>query len=124
MSGDKKVGECKWFNSKKGFGFITPADGSEDVFVHQSEIKAEGFRSLREKEPVEYETVIDENSRVKATNVTGPNGAYVQGAPKPQPRFYNNREGGDNSQGGGQQDGGYRPRGGRGGYRRDQQSPQ
>ena len=112
---------CVRFNSKKGFGFITPADGSEDVFVHQSAIKAEGFRSLAEKEPVEYETVVDENGRLKAANVTGPQGSYVQGAPKP--RFYDRDggEGGGGGGGGGRGDGGGygapRPRGGgRGGY--------
>jgi cold shock CspA family protein len=83
MSAAKLQGTCKWFNSKKGFGFITPADGSEDVFVHQSAIHAEGFRSLAESEPVEYNVAQDENGRVKALNVTGPNGAFVRGAPKP-----------------------------------------
>jgi len=87
----RKSGECKWFNSKKGFGFITAVDGSEDVFVHQSAIHAEGFRSLAEKEPVEYETAIDDKGRVKALNVTGPAGAHVKGAPKPRPRFFNRR---------------------------------
>jgi cold shock CspA family protein len=111
------------FNSKKGFGFITPADGSEDVFVHQSAIKAEGFRSLAEKEPVEYETVQDENGRLKAANVTGPQGGFVQGAPKPQFRSYGDRDegggggggGGGYGGGGGGGDYGSRPRG-RGGY--------
>jgi len=90
----KLSGECKWFNSKKGFGFITPKDGSEDVFVHQSAILAEGFRSLAEKEPVEYELAKDESGRAKAINVTGPSGANVKGAPKPRPRYYR-KDGGD-----------------------------
>jgi cold shock CspA family protein len=99
----KKTGECKWFNSKKGFGFITPSDGSEEVFVHQSAIHAEGFRSLAEKEPVEYDTAVDDNGRIKALNVTGPGGAVVKGAPKPRPRFNNNRDfnGGSDNNGGG-----------------------
>ena len=40
------TGTVKWFNAQKGFGFITPEDGSDEIFVHQSEIKANGFRSL------------------------------------------------------------------------------
>jgi cold shock protein len=47
-------GTVKWFNDAKGFGFITPEDGSKDVFVHQSAIVANGFRSLSENDQVEF----------------------------------------------------------------------
>eukprot|EP00978_Attheya_sp_CCMP212_P015407 scaffold39774_cov46-Attheya_sp.AAC.4 len=65
----------------KGFGFIVPDDESGDVFVHQTAIKVEGFRSLGDGERVEFDTVIDENGRTKAINVTGPEGGSPQGAP-------------------------------------------
>jgi cold shock CspA family protein len=74
-------GTVKWFNTMKGFGFIQPEDGSTDVFVHQSSIKMEGFRSLADGESVEYQVEIDDSGRKKASSVTGPNGADVQGAP-------------------------------------------
>lgn len=74
-------GTVKWFDSIKGFGFIVPDDGGRDVFVHQSEIKADGFRSLAAEEAVEYQVITDKDGRVKAIQVTGPNGAAVQGAP-------------------------------------------
>jgi CspA family cold shock protein len=48
------VGHVKWFDSKKGYGFILSTD-SRDVFVHYSSIESDGFRSLREGEQVEYE---------------------------------------------------------------------
>ena len=79
---DLKTGTVKWFNSQKGFGFIVPdSEGEDDVFVHQSVIKAERFRSLAEGEAVEYK-IVSENGRMKASDVTGPGGAYVQGAPR------------------------------------------
>jgi CspA family cold shock protein len=49
------TGTVKWFNDSKGFGFITPEDGSADVFAHFSAIKSEGFRSLAEGQQVTYE---------------------------------------------------------------------
>jgi CspA family cold shock protein len=49
------TGIVKWFNAKKGFGFITPDDGSEDLFVHFSEIKMDGYATLEEGQKVQFE---------------------------------------------------------------------
>jgi len=80
----KEAGRVKFFDATKGFGFITPNAGGDDVFVHQTAIYAQGFRSLAEGEEVEYDLATDEKKGGKkfASNVTGPNGAYVQGAPR------------------------------------------
>jgi CspA family cold shock protein len=48
-------GTVKWFNADKGFGFITPEDGGDDLFVHHSEIRMSGYASLDEGQQVEYE---------------------------------------------------------------------
>jgi len=48
-------GTVKWFNGDKGFGFITPDDGAKDVFVHFSEIRGSGFRTLAENQRVQFE---------------------------------------------------------------------
>ena len=61
-------GTVKWFNDAKGYGFIVPTDGSPDVFVHQSDIQTEGFRSLNEGDRVEFE-VMQGDKGPKATNV-------------------------------------------------------
>jgi cold shock protein len=47
-------GTVKWFNADKGYGFIAPDDGTDDVFVHHSAIQADGFRSLQDNQRVEY----------------------------------------------------------------------
>jgi len=50
-----QTGHVKWFNAAKGFGFITPDDGSSDVFVHHSAIDIKGYRTLNEGDAVEFE---------------------------------------------------------------------
>jgi CspA family cold shock protein len=49
------VGTVKWFNATKGYGFITPDGGGEDLFVHQTEIQMSGYRELAEGQRVEFE---------------------------------------------------------------------
>ena len=53
----RTTGTVKWFNDDKGFGFITPENGTKDVFVHHSAIQGQGFKSLAEGERVEFEVV-------------------------------------------------------------------
>jgi CspA family cold shock protein len=62
-------GTVKWFNSDKGYGFITPDDGSEDLFVHHTAIIGSGFKSLEEGESVSYE-VTQGRKGMQATNVS------------------------------------------------------
>jgi cold shock protein len=66
--GKMPTGTVKWFNPDKGFGFITPEDGSKDLFVHHSAIDGDGYRSLDEGEKVTFETQPSDKGP-KAANV-------------------------------------------------------
>ncbi|MBA0747370.1 hypothetical protein Gogos_004286 [Gossypium gossypioides] len=90
-STEKSIGTVKWFSARRGFGFITPDDGGDDLFVHQTSILSQGFRTLSDDQPVEFSLDLGEDGRAKAVDVT----------PLPRSRR-----------------GGGRGRGGRGGYRR------
>lgn len=65
----RTTGTVKWFNDTKGFGFITPEDGSKDCFVHHSAIQGSGFRSLSEGDQVEFD-LVQEAKGPKAENVS------------------------------------------------------
>ncbi|MBL6958769.1 MAG: cold-shock protein [Rhodospirillales bacterium] len=62
-------GTVKWFNPTKGYGFIEPADGSKDAFVHISAVERAGLSTLREGQTVEYELVEGQNGKVAAENL-------------------------------------------------------
>ncbi|KNA16795.1 hypothetical protein SOVF_086000 [Spinacia oleracea] len=116
QGGERLKGSVKWFNDTKGFGFITPTEGGEDLFVHQSSIRSEGFRSLGDGEEVEFVISTGDDGRTKAVDVTGPNEGPIQGSTR--------RSGGGSGGGGygGGDGGGYngggggRRSGGGGGY--------
>ncbi|KAG5679005.1 hypothetical protein PVAND_008614 [Polypedilum vanderplanki] len=85
----KRLGRCKWFNVLKGWGFIVPEDGGQEVFVHQSVIRMGGFRSLGENELVEFEYKRSEKG-LEATSVSGPSESELKGStfkPKRKKRF-------------------------------------
>ena len=63
-----KQGTVKWFNDSKGYGFLTPSDGGKDLFVHMSEIKMEGFKTLKEGQAVDFDEGVSDKGPC-ATNV-------------------------------------------------------
>ena len=62
-------GTVKWFNPEKGYGFISQKDG-EDLFVHISEIKMDGFKTLDEGAAVQFDVTTGQNGKLQASNVT------------------------------------------------------
>ncbi|PWV69087.1 MULTISPECIES: cold-shock protein [Halomonas] len=62
------TGTVKWFNDSKGFGFISPSDGSDDVFAHFSEIQSDGFKSLQEGQSVSFD-VTQGKKGLQASNI-------------------------------------------------------
>ncbi|KAL7525410.1 hypothetical protein ACHAWF_001346, partial [Thalassiosira exigua] len=82
-SSETKIkGTVKWFDARRGFGFIIPEDGSADVFVHHSDIHdPTNYKILQDGEEVEFEAITEPNKqRLRAVRVTWPGGAYVKGS--------------------------------------------
>jgi cold shock protein len=63
------TGTVKWFNDAKGFGFITPDDGGEDLFAHFSAINMQGFKSLKEGQKVSFEVTAGNKGKKQASNI-------------------------------------------------------
>ncbi|CAN1235810.1 Cold shock protein 1 [Linum perenne] len=84
----RSTGTVKWFSARKGFGFVAPDDGSEDLFVHQTAIRSEGFRTLSDGQPVEFSVDFADDGRSKAVDVAavfksrggGRGGGYRRGS--------------------------------------------
>ena len=63
------IGTVKWFNDSKGFGFITPDDGSEDLFAHFSAINMNGFKTLKEGQKVSFDITAGNKGKQQASNI-------------------------------------------------------
>jgi len=64
----QQLGTVKWFNNARGYGFITRGEGSDDIFVHYRNIVGEGYRSLNEGQPVEFD-ILEGDKGLQAENV-------------------------------------------------------
>merc|ERR1711957_363276 len=87
MAEERITGTVKWFSNQKGYGFITPVPDSsttEDIFVHQSVISSEGYRTVSEGWSVEFSIGHDEDGKIKADNVTGVGGGPCTGPRHPR----------------------------------------
>ena len=62
-------GTVKWFNTRKGYGFIEPADGSKDIFVHISAVEKAGLRALQENQKISYDA-IEHKDKISAKNLS------------------------------------------------------
>lgn len=76
---EKEKGTVKWFDSSRGFGFIRPDNGREDLFVHQSSIQSDGYRTLTDGEKVEFFISEGDDGRTKAVDVSSIDGGASQG---------------------------------------------
>nr|XP_018680523.1 PREDICTED: cold shock domain-containing protein 4-like [Musa acuminata subsp. malaccensis] len=74
QASSRSRGTVKWFNDTKGFGFIWPDDGGEDLFVHRYPIKAQVYRTFAESDVAE-----GDDGPSKAVDITGPGGSDIQG---------------------------------------------
>ncbi len=63
------IGTVKWFNMKKGYGFIQPESGSKDVFVHITQLEKSGISGLNDGQPISYEIYADRDGRAAAGNL-------------------------------------------------------
>ncbi|KAK7353155.1 hypothetical protein VNO80_18595 [Phaseolus coccineus] len=68
----RSTGTVKWFNAQKGYGFISPQDGSDDLFVHFTSIRSDGYRSLSDGQSVEFLLDYGDDGRAMAVDVTSP----------------------------------------------------
>eukprot|EP00598_Pedospumella_elongata_P007935 CAMPEP_0184984726 /NCGR_PEP_ID=MMETSP1098-20130426/13635_1 /TAXON_ID=89044 /ORGANISM="Spumella elongata, Strain CCAP 955/1" /LENGTH=105 /DNA_ID=CAMNT_0027508749 /DNA_START=93 /DNA_END=410 /DNA_ORIENTATION=- len=99
MFSTRITGRVKFFDQTKGFGFITPSDGSSDLFAHWSNVKSDGFKGLTDDEEVEFEVATDEaNNKQFAKEISGINGALLA-CQKPRERreFSERRPAGGNN---------------------------